>query len=303
MNVQRLAIGLTITGLFLFSACSNAAAQPTPAPQPLVPAQTNTETAPTTAPKTEPTLAQPTTEPTQASPTETDATATPPPTDVPAAPPTALPTQPPSNTAGVPIGNINQVLDKACTAFKAQPNVVAHLVITGTDNGEFLIQITGTDHAHIFTTSTEDSKTETNEMVILPAKIYGKDSGTWQAMPVPTASAVKLSQSQVAGVRDLASLFICFDTKAKANLKAQLTDVRSKLALPEIVDGVPTLVYDVNVTVINGNNPGTGEAKYWLGATDSVPHKLWVQFTSAKQQGVINGTYSYAATDIQAPIP
>lgn len=285
MKIRILSLALPLIALCLLAACGSDASTPTTAPKPLSVTQTNTKTAPTLALATEisPTAVRPTAT-TQSAPTQA---------------PTTAPAQS-SNSAGVPVGNIQDVLKKACSALKAQPNLTAHLVFTGTTGGEFLVQVSGADHAHMVNTSAESS----DEMIVLPTGLYFKQDGKWAQQPVPKESIAKMATSQAAAARDLAGTFICFDTKAKQTaLSAEITDVRAKLALPELVDGVPTLVYDVNVTTLRGTTRGTGEVKYWLGATDSVPHKLWLQYTNAKQQGLVEGTYNYNAVSIQSPLP
>lgn len=275
---------LSVAALIVFNACSSTAA-PTTAP---LPPQVSTESAPTDLPV----ASAPTDEPTQAVPTT-------------AAAPTAAPATAVSNdssgSAGIPIGSIDDVLKKACAAMQAQTNVTSHLVFSGSSNADILIQVAGIDRAHMVMTG----KDSASEQIALPTGLYRKVGGKWTLSPLPKTGGAQLEQAQVTVAKSLAGLFICFgrDANNGVGLSAKVTTLRVQMALPELVDGVPTLVYDVNVTVTKGTDVGTGEIKYWLGATDSLPRKMSLVYNSPKENGQGTGTYSYDAVDIQAPIP
>ena len=169
---------LVVTALILFSACSPTAA-PTTAP---LPPQVNTDAAPTdlsvsAAPTDEPTVAAATDEPTQAAPT--DAPSAPTVASTPAAPAVSND----SGGAGIPIGNIDDVLNKACAAQQAQTNITAHLVFTGSSTADTTVQVAGTDRAHLM--GTENGTT--SEEIILPTGLYQKEDGKWGKMELPGA--------------------------------------------------------------------------------------------------------------------
>ncbi len=281
--------------LYALAACSGNVAIPTSQPPAVA----------TTMPTLQPATVAPAA--TQAQP-QASATSLPPTAPVAAATnaaPTNAPTQAPSNSsAGIPVGNIEDVLKKACDALRAQPNARAEMTIAGTGadkqiQGSALIEVQGTERARL--KSVSDGTT--SEIVVVAPNFYIYQDGTWKKQPATSA----LASQQVNGIHEVMGGFLCVfnapgQLAAQLPLHAQVTGVESQMALPEIVNGVPTLVYQVNVTVTAGDEPGAGSAKLWLGATDSVPQKMTMQFSNAKSSGQVTIDYSYADINIQPPI-
>lgn len=259
-------------------------------------------TQPTAVPaaNTEPAAAQPTlaAEPTTAA----AATDTPEPTAAP------QPTSAPANqsSGGVPIGNIRDVMNKACAALKAQPNVTADLTITSTansktTNGKLVYQVQGQDTIRL----TGNMDGEDVGLVALPGVIYIQQGGTWQKQQISTSATKQIAQTEIQAGRAGLGTFICFEGKPNQlnPFSGELGTLQVNMALPEIVNGVPTLVYVVNVTINTTDTQGSGTGKYWLGATDSLPRKIVIDYKGQTMSGQMQIVYSYDNPNIQPPIP
>lgn len=288
MRNKILVIGMTGLAIVMM-ACGGNNAQPTSAP-PTV-AAADTVAAPTEVPAHAVATEVP---PTEAAPTEAAATE-----------PTATQASSAGSGSGqgVPIGDIKTILNNACAAMKAQPNLNVHSVIAGDSAADILLEIVGQERMHEKLSSPKSNY----ESIIVPEGAFQNEKGTWTKLPVVNA---KLAQSLIIGARSAAGLFICFnDSKNPASsLSAKITGLAANIALPEVVDGAPCLVYNVTVSVDNGaNGHGTGKATYWLGVTDSIPHKATLSYSGVNKDnkpisGEFDSSYSYQAADIQAPI-
>lgn len=280
MRNKILVIGMIGLAIALM-ACGGNSAQPTSAATVAAPTDVLAQVAATEV------------QPTQAAPTEAAAT------QAAAAPVNTMS----AGGQGVPIGNIKDVLNKACDALKAQDNLNTHITITGDQTGDIVYQIAGKDHAHFVVTMGGN----THETIILPTGLYSNSSGKWKEDKMPSAT---FATQMISTTRDATGLFVCFnqsDTDQQP-LSGEITGLAANVALPEVVNSVPCLVYNVNVSVKTADSQGTGEATYWLGAADSLPYKLAMTYAGTKSDGTktngqISSTYSYEATDIKAPIP
>lgn len=198
--------------------------------------------------------------------------------------------------AGVPIGDIHAVLNKACDALQAQPNVTVHTVTTGSTSADMMIQFEGQDKMAM----NNKLKDHVTAAIVISPTLYVNQNGKWTKNSHAGAAATMMGLSRLP-----AYAVTCLYQLAEGDTPPFTIDsLASGMALPELLNGVPTLTYVVKGEINSDAGKSSGTIKYWLGATDSLPYKYTVDYTDTKgQKGSSVGTYSYAKPDIQAPIP
>jgi hypothetical protein len=197
----------------------------------------------------------------------------------------------------VPIGGIHAVLSKACDALQAQPNVTVHTMSTGATPVETTIKIAGPEAMSV------DSKLDNKEvqMTVISPTVYSNENGTWKKSSSPQGAAGAMGFMRIPTYA-----FVCVDefSDDAGGGAFKIDSLASGMALPEMVDGVPTLTYIVKGEVNSADGKSSGTIKYWLGATESLPHKFTLDYIDTKgQQGSAAGSYTYDKPDLQAPIP
>lgn len=223
------------------------------------------------------------------------------PTAANASAPTTAPTnQSASSTnsgAGVPVGDIHAVLQKACDALQAQPNISIHSVTTGVTTADTTIQFEGHDKMAL----NESLGGRTIATTVISPTVYTNENGKWTKRSSASGAATMIGL-----IRLPVYAGICLDETASGTDTPEYTidSFTSGMAMPELLNGIPTLTYVVNGEYNSEAGKSSGTIKYWLGATDSLPYKFTIDYTDTKgQKGSSVGTYTYNAPDIQAPIP
>jgi len=272
LKKRILIYALVLASLILASAACGATATPTVLP----PIPTRAQSAPVAAPTVLPT--QP-----AAAPTVAPATATRPPATATAAPQpaaTAVPTKAPT-ASPLPAGDPRDAILKAMkTQMGGKSYRVRQTSESSSGKTQSIVEFVPPDRYHI----TTNVGTNTTEMIIAGKKAYQKIGDKWLDFPV-----------------DVGSFIQALTSAASEEAGKGISDV--KLVGPDVLDGVPTLVYTYNSKAKFGDIETSSSIKLWVAVSDGLPRKMIVE---GEAMGIKSTTTQLIEYDpsikIEAPI-
>ena len=233
--VKLLSILFALLLLALLTACGGQTAAPTPTTAPPAAAST---AVPTRPPTTAPAGAQ------------TPAGATPTPTLVPLPQRTAAPVASPTSAApSLPALDPRDAVIKSQRAtLNAGPYRTNNVITATTGSLTMIGEVVPPDRYHIVT-ETAQGKTE---IIVVENKTYQKTGDRWVVSPINAAALV----------RSLMNTMTAEFEKSISN---------AKLVGPEVLNGVPTLVYTYESSIVLDTSTVTSKVKLWVAVATGLP--------------------------------
>jgi hypothetical protein len=212
-----------------------------------------------------------------------------------AVPPTA--TMPPATATTAPLPTATSAPTKAPTAaaatdpkdaiaksmraiMAAKAYRVLQVVQTSTTTYTNTVEMIPPDRFHIVSGATAAG----TEIIVVGKNSYQKVNGQWMTFPMDIGSLVQSLSSQ-------------------ASDDAIAATSEQKLVGPDVLDGVPMLVYSYVSKAKFGDVETTGNVKVWIGVADGLPHK---QVVEGEAMGYKSTTTQYMTYDptikIEAPM-